>query len=80
MQDKVLIVEDDVDIARLVQLQLRDIGCESDIIGNGLEALNCPDEPHDYDILILDIMLPDCDGLQIYEQTKRSSIILTLSW
>jgi len=73
MQHKVLIVEDDVDIARLVQLQLRDIGCESDIIGNGLEALNRLNEPHEYDMLILDIMLPDCDGLQICEQVRASN-------
>lgn len=71
MSRKILIVEDDVDIARLVQLQLRDIGCDSDIIDNGAVALERLSQPHDYDMLILDIMLPDCDGLTICQEVRR---------
>ena len=71
MSKKILIVEDDVDIARLVQLQLRDIGYESDIIDNGAKALERLGEPHDYDRLILDIMLPDCDGLSICQKVRE---------
>ena len=73
MQRKVLIVEDDVDIARLVQLQLRDIDCESVIINNGLQALEHLRQQQNYDMLILDIMLPDCDGLSICEQVRSSN-------
>ena len=70
MQRKILIVEDDVDIARLVQLQLRDINCDSVIINNGRQALIHLQEDQQYDMLILDIMLPDCDGLSICEQVR----------
>jgi two-component system, OmpR family, response regulator len=70
---KILIVEDDADIARLVQLQLRDIGCVSVIISNGQEALDHLNEPHDYALLILDIMLPDCDGLSICQQLRAEN-------
>lgn len=72
MTNKILIVEDDVDIARLVQLQLRDIGYESDIIDNGAKALERLSEVQDYDMLILDIMLPDSDGLTICEQVRKN--------
>ncbi len=72
MQRRVLIVEDDVDIARLVQLQLRDIDCESVIINNGIQALEHLRE-QSYDMLILDIMLPGCDGLSICEQIRSSN-------
>ncbi|MDH5354204.1 MAG: response regulator transcription factor [Gammaproteobacteria bacterium] len=72
MSKKILIVEDDVDIARLIQLQLRDIGYQSDIIDNGAKALDRLSESQDYDMLILDIMLPDCDGLSICEQIRKS--------
>lgn len=72
MTKKVLIVEDDVDIARLVQLQLRDIGYESDIINNGAKALELLCESQDYDMLILDIMLPDSDGLSICKQVRKN--------
>ncbi len=70
MQRKILIVEDDVDIARLVQLQLRDIDCDSAIISNGQQALEHLQQNQQYDMLILDIMLPDCDGLSICEQVR----------
>ncbi|NNE64686.1 MAG: response regulator transcription factor [Gammaproteobacteria bacterium] len=70
MQRKILIVEDDTDIARLVQLQLRDIDCDSVIINNGQQALQHLQQDHQYDMLILDIMLPDCDGLSICEQVR----------
>lgn len=73
MPGKILIVEDDNDIARLVQLQLRDIGYDSDIIDNGAKALERLGEPHDYDMLILDIMLPDCDGLSICQKVRESN-------
>ncbi len=70
MPYKILIAEDDADIARLVQLQLRDIGCESDIIENGQQALERLSGTHDYSLVILDIMLPDCDGLTICEKLR----------
>jgi DNA-binding response OmpR family regulator len=73
MPNKILIVEDDSDIARLVQLQLRDIGCESDIIENGQQALDKLSGEHDYSMAILDIMLPDCDGLTICEKLRASN-------
>ncbi len=73
MQRNILIVEDDVDIARLVQLQLRDIDCESVIINNGQQALEHLQQQQNYDMLILDIMLPDCDGLSICEQVRSSN-------
>lgn len=73
MQRKILIVEDDVDIARLVQLQLRDIDCDSVIIDNGQQALEHLQQQQHYDMLILDIMLPDCDGLSICQQVRSSN-------
>ncbi len=73
MQKRILIVEDDVDIARLVQLQLRDIDCDSVIIDNGQQALEHLQQPQEYDMLILDIMLPDCDGLLICQQVRSTN-------
>ena len=78
MQRKILIVEDDVDIARLVQLQLRDIGCESVVIDNGQQALDHLGEHQDYDMLILDIMLPDCDGLTICQQVRQHNPVVPI--
>ncbi len=41
MQRKVLVVEDEPDISRLVQEHLADIGCDADIAGDGETALSC---------------------------------------
>jgi DNA-binding response OmpR family regulator len=64
MGRRVLIVEDEPDIARLVQTHLGDIGCDADVAGNGAAALRLL-QKHDYQLVILDLMLPDTDGLTL---------------
>jgi DNA-binding response OmpR family regulator len=61
---RVLVVEDDRDIANLVRLYLEKGGFDVDVRASGREALNlitarCPD------LLILDVMLPEVSGLDI---------------
>lgn len=64
LQRQILLVEDDPDIARLVMLQLDDIGCTAHWFTDGLDAyqaaLNNP-----YDLIILDVMLPGMEGTAI---------------
>jgi len=67
---KVLLVEDDPDLAQLVSLQLEDIDVECQWIANGREALNLASTER-YDMLLLDVMLPEVDGLEIC-RTVRS--------
>lgn len=68
---KILIIEDDQDIRELYAEVLRDAGFEviEAVDGqSGMEkALN-----GDYDLLILDIMLPKTDGLSILRQVKEN--------
>lgn len=64
MKKKVLIVEDDVDIANLVKLQLLDLNCEVDITHDGLDGLSLF-KNNQYNMVILDIMLPGMDGLDV---------------
>jgi DNA-binding response OmpR family regulator len=59
-----LIVEDDQEIAQLVKLHLKDIHCDADIAVQGSTALALYAQ-NDYDIVILDLNLPDIDGLSI---------------
>jgi two-component system OmpR family response regulator len=66
---KVLIVEDNPDIARLVALHLRDIQCESDIAADGAEGLR-RFRSAAYDLVILDLMLPELDGLAVCRQLR----------
>jgi DNA-binding response OmpR family regulator len=69
MNHKVLIVEDDRDIAKLVEMHITDLGCKCDLAHDGevgLEkALKNP-----YDLIILDLMLPGLDGLEICKEIR----------
>ncbi len=68
---KVLLVEDDPDLAQLVSLQLQDIDVECRWISNGREALEAA-TTESFDLLLLDVMLPEVDGLEIC-RTVRSA-------
>ena len=64
MKKNVLIIEDDLDIANLVKLQLLDLNCDVDMAHDGLEGLALF-KANQYAMVILDIMLPGMDGLDI---------------
>lgn len=70
MARRVLIVEDDRDIAKLVTLHLKDLGCEvrhaSDGAAGVSELLS-----RRYDLVILDLMLPDKDGLELCRRLRE---------
>ncbi|MGB5707018.1 MAG: response regulator transcription factor [Arenicellales bacterium] len=65
-----LVVEDNADLAKLVQLHLRDINLETDIANNGQTALDMF-SARQYDMLVLDIMLPELDGLEVCKRIRQ---------
>lgn len=69
MNKQVLLVEDDEDISRLIKLHLGDIGVETTCILNGQDAWTALQKER-YDLLILDIMLPGMNGLDICKQYR----------
>ncbi|MEW8078819.1 MAG: response regulator transcription factor [Candidatus Thiodiazotropha endolucinida] len=71
MRRKVLIVEDEPDIAHLVQTHLNDIGCDADIAGNGAAAMNLFNKGG-YHLVVLDLMLPDTDGLALCRNMRAA--------
>ena len=71
MKKCVLIVEDDPDIANLIKLQLLDLDCAADISHDGLEGLSLF-KLHKYALVILDIMLPGMDGLDICKAIRAA--------
>lgn len=72
MQRTILVIEDDQDIAHLIKLHLQDLGCQVDVAHQGAagltQALASP-----YDLIILDLMLPDIEGLSICRQLREQS-------
>ncbi|PSQ54511.1 MAG: DNA-binding response regulator [Bacteroidetes bacterium QH_10_64_37] len=67
---RVLLVEDDDDIADLLDLHLSDEGHRVEVVGNGDEGLErALDE--EYDLIVLDIMLPGTDGFDICRRLRQ---------
>ncbi len=79
---RVLLVEDDTATARSIELALASEGIVCDVANLGEEGLEIG-KIYDYDIIILDLMLPDIDGYELtkqiriheYESGKRSFIV-----
>ncbi len=73
MQRKVLVIEDDQDIATLIKINLRDINCEASIVADGTDGLYHAVNHH-YDVIILDIMLPGMDGLEVCKCIREERV------
>src|SRR4029079_1474529 len=66
----VLLVEDDIRISRVVQRALSEVGHEVDVAHDGADGLARAEETL-YDLLVLDVMLPEMDGLAIARELRR---------
>lgn len=69
---RVLVIEDEVDIARLLQTELTCEGFEVVIARDGLAGLTAARDQSP-DLLILDRMLPGLDGLEVCRRLRRDS-------
>jgi len=67
--NKVLLVEDHTIAAKIAKMILSDLGCEVDIAETGKIALNLIEKNH-YDLIFMDIGLPDMDGCAVIEQLR----------
>ena len=78
--NKILVVEDDLDIQELLQNFLQESGYDITVANDGLEAINIFSDD-DFDLILLDILLPKIDGFSVCEFIRKKSqipiIILT---
>ena len=70
---RILVVEDEPDIALGLQLDLRDEGHQVEVAGNGDEAARRAREPG-WDLILLDVMLPGKDGFEVCRELRRAKI------
>lgn len=66
MSRHILIVEDDVSIARMIEATLQVGGYTSRVCTDGEEALRCINSQN-FDLILLDVMLPKLDGFDVLE-------------
>ena len=69
---KILIIEDEEKIARFVELELSHEGYETDKATNGREGLE-KIESGGYDLVILDIMMPELNGIEVLRRARRTT-------
>lgn len=72
MAEKILIVEDEEKIARFVELELVHEGYEVTKCTDGREGLEIA-EKGGFDLLVLDIMLPGINGLEILRRVRKTT-------
>ena len=81
MPETILVVDDDPDIARFVEVNLRSAGYDVAVAGDGEEALEKAAELRP-DLVLLDVMMPRIDGFEVAQrlrknpQTANTSIIM----
>ena len=74
MTKRVMVVEDEEPIAKMIAMNLRAAGMEPVIFLNGEAVSESLPFDHNYDIALLDIMLPKKDGFAVFEELKPYGI------
>jgi two-component system response regulator RegX3 len=72
MAERILVVEDEPAIAEALEYALEAEGYDVDAIGDGNEAVSAARE-RDYDLLLLDLMLPGLSGVEVCRRLRSES-------
>ncbi|HFN9762369.1 TPA: two-component system response regulator CovR [Streptococcus pyogenes] len=80
MTKKILIIEDEKNLARFVSLELQYEGYEVIVEVNGREGLETALEK-EFDLILLDLMLPEMDGFEVTRrlQTEKTTYIMMMT-
>lgn len=71
-KSKILIIEDEVKIARFLELELKYEGYNVDISHDGRDGLNMAIN-NEYDVIVLDVMLPSLNGMEVLRRIRSVS-------
>lgn len=76
--NKVLIVDDDPNIREVISVNLSSEGFDVDTAENGMIAVEKVEAADTYDVVCLDIMMPDMDGIEVCSRIRRKSNVPVL--
>lgn len=71
----VCVVEDEEALADMIRLNLELENCKVDVISDGAEALEIFKRPFDYDLVLLDVMLPNVSGVDLCRVIRKTSAV-----
>jgi DNA-binding response OmpR family regulator len=77
MSKRILVVEDEREIARLVEIHLRDQGWEVKVCHDGPSGLGAAASGQ-FDLVVLDLMLPGVDGLEVCRRIRAAADYLPI--
>ena len=71
----ICLVEDEKSLSDLIQMNLEMEGYDVDSFQNGLDAFKIADKINKYQLVILDVMLPEVSGLDICREIRKFSMV-----
>ena len=74
MNKRILVVEDDQDINKLIAMNLKDMNHHVDTCDNGRRGFEMASSGQ-YDLMVLDLMLPEMDGLEICRNLRAANVL-----
>jgi DNA-binding response OmpR family regulator len=74
MPKKIAIVEDEAELAALIEYNLVRHGYEAQLLGGSKGTLRALEQARP-DLILLDVMLPDLDGFELCRQIRQSSVL-----
>ncbi|BBP88750.1 hypothetical protein BsIDN1_23680 [Bacillus safensis] len=69
---KILVVEDEKKIARVLSLELEYEGYEVTVKETGIDGLQALEEDS-FDLVLLDVMLPELSGLEVLRRVRKTN-------
>ncbi|MBQ3086833.1 MAG: response regulator transcription factor [Clostridia bacterium] len=76
--EKILVVDDSSDIREVIGVMLTSEGYRVTAVADGTGALQALESDPDFDLVVLDIMLPDMTGIDVCEKLRRFSSVPVL--
>lgn len=74
---KILIIEDEKNLGRFIELEMQYEGYETAVFGDGRNGLNAA-LSEDWDAILLDLMLPELNGLEVCRRVRQVNKIVPI--